>query len=182
MLDKLMDRSFYQYIMYLMFSIVVASCIIVLIITFVGTSNANSLYALEGGYSGILVGMIFVAIFNSILIFKTGLNLVNFLKMTPFIAIIIISAMMISFLALHFDKIYMGRVSEYYDTFSTVSVLCLILQIGILFNDLFNSEAMKNGQTNNILSNSTLALLTLISVINGISLITLGVVLTYYSI
>ena len=177
-----MDRSFYQYIMYLMFAIVVASSIIVLIITFIGTSNSNSLYALEGGYSGILVGMVFVAIFNSVLIFKNGLNLINILKMVPFLVIIIISALMISFLSGHFDKIYRGQVSDYYQTFSTVTALCLLLQIGILFNELFNSDAMKNGQLNNILSNSTLSLLTLISVINGLSLITLGVVLTYYSI
>jgi hypothetical protein len=82
------------------------------------------------------------------------------------------------YLYTYFDKIAKGQVSGYYITFSVLSVIFLITQLSILFSAIFSKS---NGFNEKLLSERTFSLLTLLGVINYIMVITIGIVLKFYS-
>jgi hypothetical protein len=149
------------------FAIIIASCIIILITS--NMTDKNGLSALIGGYSGLLLGMLFIILLN--FLFKRY----SYFDMFPLLMIIIIIGLLVSYLGIYFDKISSGEVSSYYVSFSLLSTLFLFTQIIMIFSAIYKS------QNKNLFSYTSFSLLGLLSVINIIIVITIGIVLHFYS-
>ena len=148
-------------------AIIIASCIIILITS--NMTDKNGLSALIGGYSGLLLGMLFIILLN--LLFKRY----SYFDMFPLLMIIIIIGLLVRYLGIYFDKISSGEVSSYYVSFSLLSTLFLFTQIIMIFSAIYKS------QNKNLFSYTSFSLLGLLSVINIIIVITIGIVLHFYS-
>ena len=154
--------------MNVLLAIIISSCVIILITS--NITDKNGLSALIGGYSGLLLGMLFIIILN--LIFKQT----KYIDMIPIIMIIIIVSLLLNYLIIYFDKISSGEVSYYYSNFSLLSTIFLFTQIIIIFGSLY-----KNDNVNNLFTHKMFSVLGLISVINLLIVITIGIVLHFYS-
>lgn len=152
-------------------AIVIASCIIIIIT--MNITDSNGLSALLGGYSGLLLGMLFIMIVS--LIFTNT----TYFEMFPVIMIIIITGLLIFYLYKYFDNISSGHTSNYYSSFSLISTIFLFTQIIIVFKAIYDKS--KEDPNKPLFKNTTFSLLTLLSVINILSVITMGIVLHFYS-
>jgi hypothetical protein len=153
-------------------AVIIASCIIVLVTT--NMTDTNGLSAVLGGYSGLLLGMLFIIILN-LLFTKT-----SYFDMIPVVMVIIIIGLLISYLGIYFDKISQGHISGYYSSFSVLSTIFLFTQIIIIFNAIYGKTEDQT-QTTKLFSDTTFSLLGLFSVINIMIVLTIGVVLHFYS-
>lgn len=149
-------------------AVLIASFIIIIITT--GIPNKNGLSALIGGYSGLLLGLLFLIIIN--------FPISSILDIFPFIVVIIIISLMMYYLITNFNQIASGQISSYYSSFSILSTIFLAAQIMIIISATIHS----NGELNRkIFSPRIFALLNLFGVINFIIIITLGIILHYFS-
>lgn len=157
-------------VMNIPFSVIIASFIIIFITT--NMSEPNGLSALLGGYAGLLLGMVFVIILLATFT-KTG-----YLSMFPIIMVIFISCILMFYLITYFERISNGEVPSYYSYLSYFSTIFLLLQITIIFNSIYKNIKSQNIQ---LFSDVTLAWLSLFGLFNGLFVITLGIVLHFYS-
>jgi hypothetical protein len=162
------DKEEYNKVINIPLAVIIASFIIIIITT--GITNTNGLSALIGGYIGLLIGMFFIIILN--------IPINNLLDLFPFCSIIVIVSLIIYYLYTYFDTISSGQISSYYGSFSVVSTIFLATQIIILFSAFLNASG---DLSTKILSDRTFALLSLFAVINLLVVITLGIVLHFYS-
>ena len=162
------DKEEYKKVINVPLSVIIGSFIIIVITS--GMTDPNGLKALIGGYAGLLFGMLFIIILNY--------PPPSWLDMVPFVVVIIIVSLLITYLSLYFDKISKGEVSSYYNSFSMLSTIFLATQIIILVSAMFSNSGEI---TSKILSDKTFALVTLFGVINFLIVITIGVVLHFYS-
>jgi hypothetical protein len=102
----------------------------------------------------------------------------SWLDIFPFVTIMIIIALLIYYLYTYFDQIAKGQISSYYNGFSQLSTLFLAAQVIILFSAMFSGSGEITGK---LLSDKTFSLLALFGVINFLIVLTLGVVLHFYS-
>jgi len=162
------DKEEYKKVINIPLAVIIASFIIIIITT--GMTNKNGVSSLIGGYTGLLLGVLFVIILN----IPTN-NWINFF---PFFYIMFIVSVLLYYLYAYFGKISTGEISSYYGSFSILSTIFLATQVIILFSAMFRS----NGDfSNNFLSNKTFSILSLFAVINFLIVITLGIVLHFYS-
>lgn len=160
----------FKKVMNVLFSIIVASCVIILITA--NMTDSNGLSALMGGYSGLLLGMLFIIILN--LLFKQS----TYFDMIPVLMIIIIVGLLLNYLRIYFDNISLGQVSSYYSSFSLLSTIFLFTQLIIIFGAIYSKNESDGSK---LFKDSTFSLLGLLSVINIIIVITIGIVLHFYS-
>ena len=160
----------FKQVMNVILTIIVASCVIILLTT--NMTDTNGLSALMGGYSGLLLGMLFVIILN--LLFKQS----TYFDMIPLLMIIIISGLLLNYLRIYFDRISSGEVSSYYNSFSLLSSIFLFTQLIIIFNAIYNKKDTIGSE---LFMPQTFSLLGLFSVINIIIVLTIGIVLHFYS-
>ena len=161
------NKEEYKNVVNIPYAVVIASGIIILLTT--GVANENSLKGLIGGYMGLGLGMLVLLILNT--------PPVNWLDLFPFIMILGIIALMTTYLYIYFDKISKGEVSGYYNSFSVLSSIFLAAQMIMLFSALNSNEL--NGTK--LITDRTFSLLALFGVINYLIVITIGVVLKFYS-
>jgi hypothetical protein len=162
------NKDEYKKVINVPFSVIVASFVIIIITT--GMTDKNGLSALIGGYSGLLLGVIFILILNY--------PPASWLDMIPFLTVIVIISILISYLSKYFEEISRGEVSSYYGSFSTLSTFFLAMQLSILFSAMFSKNADQSGK---LLSDRTFAILSLFGVVNLVIVITIGIVLHFYS-
>jgi hypothetical protein len=165
------DNFELKQIMNVLLAIVLSSCVIILVT--INMTDKNGLSALLGGYSGVLLGMLFIMIV-SLIFTKT-----TYLEMFPIVMIIITVGLLIAYLGIYFDKISKGEVSSYYSSFSYLSAIFLFTQIMIVFNAIYSkSEADPNKK---LFKYTTISFLGLFSVINIMIVLTMGIILGFYS-
>ena len=157
----------FKKVIYIPFAIIITSIIIILVTT--NVINANGLSALLGGYSGLTLGILFVTILSWVYTKRI------YLEMFP---VLIISCCLIFYLTKYFDKISKGEVSSYYSSFSVLSTIFLFTQLTIIFSSIFN---VSKSQNDKLFSNKTFALLRLFGVINLLIVLTIGIILQFYS-
>jgi len=160
----------FKKVMNVLFSIIIASCIIIIITA--NITDINGLSALMGGYSGLMLGMLFIIILN--LLFKQS----TYFDMIPVLMIVIIVGLLLNYLRIYFDNISLGQVSSYYSSFSLLSTIFLFTQLIIIFGAIYSKNESDGTK---LFKDSTFALLGLISVINIIIVITIGIILHFYS-
>ncbi len=158
-------------VMNVLLAIVIASCVIILVT--MNMIDPNGLSALLGGYAGLLLGMLFIMIVS--LIFTNA----TYLDMFPLLMIIIITGGLMYYLYRYYDNISSGHVSGYYSSFSVVSTIFLFTQIIIIFLAIYGKN--EENQTDKLFKPTTFSLLGLFSVLNIITVLTIGVVLHFYS-
>ena len=157
----------FQKVMYIPFVVIIVSFIIIIITATV--TNTNGLSALLGGYSGLMLGILFVTILSWIYTKRI------YWEMFP---VLIISCCLIFYLTKYFDKISKGEVSSYYSSFSVLSTIFLFTQLTIIFSSIF--DALKNSNEK-LFSKNTSTLLGLFGVINFLIVSTIGIILQFYS-
>jgi len=138
-------------------------------------TDTNGLSALIGGYSGLLLGLLFVILLNQI--FANT----SYLDMIPMIVLMMIISLMIFYLAKYFERISKGEVSNYYSSFSLLSTVFLMTQIIIIFNSMYSRITNNNQLSNKLFSDTTYSLLGLFGVINMLIVLTIGIILHFYS-
>jgi uncharacterized membrane protein len=158
-------------VMNVLLAIVVASCIIIVIT--MNMTDSNGLSALIGGYAGLLLGMLFIMIVS--LIFTNT----TYLDMFPVVMVIIITGLLMIYLYRYFDNISAGHVSGYYSSFSLVSAIFLFAQLISIFTAIYSKT--DENQSGPLFKPTTFSLLVLLGVINMLAVITIGVVLHFYS-
>ena len=105
----------FEKVMNVPYAVIIASFIIIIITT--NMTDINGLSALISGYSGLFLGIIFVIIINSIF------GKASYLDMFPLVMVMIISGLIITYLGIYFDRIAKGEVSNYYSSFSVLSLI-----------------------------------------------------------
>ena len=158
----------YKKVINIPMSVIIGSAIIIIITT--GMTDPNAVKGLIGGYIGLLIGLLFIIIIN----YPTP----NWLDMIPFIVVLCIISLLIFYLSKYFDKISTGEVSSYYQTFSVLSAIFLGAQLIMLMSSTIDNSKETAGK---LLSDKTFALLGLLGVINFLIVITIGIVLNFYS-
>jgi F0F1-type ATP synthase assembly protein I len=161
------NKEEYKKVINVPLSVIVASLITIIITT--GMTDTNALSALIGGYSGLLLGLLFILILN----YPPS----NWMDMFPFLTVIVIVSILIAYLSKYFEQIASGEVSSYYSSFSILCNIFLVLQLSILLSAMFS----KSDPTGKLFSDKTFALLSLFGVVNMVIVITIGIVLHFYS-
>ena len=162
------DKEKYYRLMNIPLSVISASFIILIITS--GITDTNGLNALICGYIGLLLGIFFILINSPIQ---------NLLDLFPFVSIMIIVILLLYYFRTYYHIISSGQVSSYYSSFSTLSTVFLAVQIIILFKELYRSQT--KDISGSLLTNSSIALLGLLAIINSLIVITLGTILHFYS-
>ena len=162
------NKEEYNKVINVPIAVIIASFTIIMITT--GMTDTNGLSALIGGYFGLLLGILFIVILN--------IPPTSMLDMFPFAVLMIIISLLIYYLFTYFDQISKGEVSGYYGSFSVLSAIFLATQLVILFKAMFSDSREKTGK---LLSDTNFALINLFGVINFIIVITIGVILHFYS-
>ena len=163
------NKEEYTQIINIPFAVIIASFIVIVITT--GMTDENGLKGLLGGYFGLLLGILFVIILNY--------PPASWLDLFPFVMLMMIIALMIFYLYTYFETISKGEVSSYYNSFSTLSTIFLAIQVIMLFSEMFSGNSREI--TGKLLSDRTFSLLGLFGVINFLIVITIGIVLHFYS-
>jgi hypothetical protein len=168
-----LDPDLYKNLSNISYALLAAGFIIVIVTT--GITNQNSLAALISGYATLLVSILFILWLNWINM--ENIPLFSILKnIFPFLTIIILITLLITFLSIYFDRIANNHVSSYYYTFSNMSTIFLIIQIIILFREL----STKNFEITKSINSKTFSILMLLTTINAIIIGTLGIILKFY--
>jgi hypothetical protein len=156
------------------YSITIASFIVILIITLFNTYNSNSMIALIVSYGSIVASLIllFGILYNRL--DKTTTLFNKILTLFPLVIIICILLFIIYFLVSYFEQIVNNRISDYYYSFSLLSNIFLLTQIFLLYNSI-------GFETSKYITNKTFSILTLLGTINFIIILTLGIILKFYS-
>ena len=160
------NKEEYKNVVNIPYAVILASCVLILITT--GVSDENAVKGLIGGYLGLALGVLFLIILN--------MPPTNWLDLFPFIMILGSIGLMVYYLYAYFDRISRGEVAGYYNSFSVLSTIFFAAQFIILFNALKDSET--NGK---LLTDKTFSILALFGVINYLIIITIGIVLHFYS-
>lgn len=149
-------------------AVIFASAIILLITT--GVEEEGALRALLGGYLGLGMGVLFLMVLN--------MPPTNWIDLFPFVMLLGIIGLMMFYLYTYFDRIANGEVSSYYASFSVLSTIFLGVEIIMLSSAMFS----KSGEPNQkILSDTAFSLFALFGVINYLIVITIGIILNFYS-
>jgi hypothetical protein len=165
-----MSPTLYQDLVY--FLIAVASASVIIVFITYGSKNENGLYALIGGYSGIMLCLVGIIMIN-----LSAPNFKNSSSLFSCVSLLVIVAFLIAIISIYFDKIATSQVSDYYNTFSFIAFLLIGVQVFIIMKSLYNSS------TNSYFSLSLTqrSLLVFFSVIAYAALIVLFIILKLYS-
>jgi hypothetical protein len=152
-------------------SIITASFILVIMTS--GITNSNGVSALIGGYMGLFVGILIVLVITAM-----NVPIGNWFSLAPFLLVLIIIAILISYLFTFFNRIADGEVSNYYTAYSTLTTIFLVIQLIMIFSALFK---VSDDFTKSIFPGKTFPLIILFGVIDMLMVVTLGVILKFYS-
>jgi hypothetical protein len=140
--------------------------ITILISFFTGPYNKGSVVGSMVGYSVITISLLFLVVIQAN---QNNSGLLSILLSSgPFIVVIATTLYLLYLLGNYFNEIVEGRVSKSYTTFINLYLLMILVQ---LFVYLKNPKDTKTSKM----------LLYLLGVFNSIVVITLGVILAYFS-
>jgi hypothetical protein len=152
-------------------SITIASFILIIITS--GVTNSNAVSALIGGYMGLFIGILIVLVVTAI---NVPMN--NWYYLAPFILVLIIIFTLLSYIYSYYNRIANGEVSEYYIAYSNLSTIFLAIQLIMLFKGLYS---ITDDFTKTLFPGKSYSLLILFGVVDMLIVITLGVILKFYS-
>lgn len=158
------------------YSLTIASFIIIFLISVMSMYNSNSLIALIVSYGVIVSSLIlmFGVLYNmsNINISYTMFN--KLITLFPLVYIILIILVLMFLLVSYFDEIVSNKVSNYYFSFSLLLNIFLVTQIIIFYSNI-------GFETSKYISNKVFSLLSLLGTISALLVITLSVILKSFS-
>lgn len=155
-----------DYILNICFYAIAVGTITTLISFFTGPYNKGSVVGSMVGYSVITLSLLFLVIIQANT--NTGGLLSILLSSGPFLLIIATTIYLLYLLGKYFDEIVAGRVSGSYGTFINLYLLMLLVQLFVYFKNPKDTKTTK-------------MLLYLLGLFNSVIVITLGVILAYFS-
>lgn len=158
----------------IVYAIVIASALIIAITT--GLTNKNALIGLITSYGAILASTLLLLawVFN----FTIDTSYYNkLLLMVPFVLVIILVSMILAYLSIYFNRITSNKISDYYYLFSRLSALFLVAQLFTIFSSVSDLNFVKTKS----IGNKRFIILMLMATLNMIFVVSLGVILKYYS-
>lgn len=165
----MISEALAMYIYSGLYSCIIGSLVVVTLT--LGQTNSTALKALISTY-GILLS-VFVIMCVMLGLSKSGFGIGLFM---PFIVMIAITLYVFVLLNYYFDKITENKVSDYYTSFMNITSILLFIQIYVLLN-----EITEYGFAKFELSRKIVAMLRLFGFLNIISVITLQIILRYYT-
>lgn len=158
----------------MIYAVVIASILIIMPTTEINGKNA--LMALMSGYGSILACILLLLVW--LIKYTTGTSyLSKIMLVSPLILIIIFIGLIMSYLSSFFKRIIKRDVPTSYYTFSRLSYLFLFAQIFIILTSI-SGESFSTLKT---FTNKTFSILMLMSALNAIWVIYLGIILKYYT-
>jgi hypothetical protein len=156
------------------YSLTIASFIIIFLISVMSMYNSNSLIALIVSYGVIVSSLIlmFGVLYNMSNISYTMFN--KLITLFPLVYIILIILVLMFLLVSYFDEIVSNKVSNYYFSFSLLLNIFLVTQIIIFYSNI-------GFETSKYISNKVFSLLSLLGTISALLVITLSVILKSFS-
>ena len=174
----MINQHLFETIINISYAFLIAGLLVVFFTA--GTYNENALIGTISGYAASTCATILLAgLTYSTLI--TGNRKASwkdiFSILIPFIILFLIFGFSLALVSVYFDKISQDRVSDYYSLFSYMSVLFIIMQVYIIYSATTQKAFRESGNINGV----TIVKLLLLSVINILILISLGVSLKFFS-
>lgn len=168
MIEEALAKNIYSGL----YSFIIGSFVVIALIAIASNqNNSNALGALIIAYSTLLGALLILCILLSLL--KGSLRIGLFM---PFIVMMLVISYVCVLLWHNFDKITANKVSDYYTSFINLTSFLLFIQIYVLTNEITEST-LKNFE----LSRKMVAMLRLFGFLNVISVITLQIILKYYT-
>ena len=161
----------YKKVLSVPLSIIIASFILVILTS--GVTNSNGLSALIGGYMGLFIGILIVLVVTAM-----NVPMSNWFYLAPLIIVLIIIIIIVYYLWTYFNRIANGEVSDYYGMYSTLSTIFLVVQLIMIFSALYK---VSDDFTKTLFPGKSFSLLLLFGVIDVLIVITLCIILKFYS-
>lgn len=138
-------------------------------------SSGTDVYSLMSGYSSMLAGFLVLLawVFNYI---GNTTNQNKVLTMLPFVFIIGTICALLVYFSVYFKQISANMVSQYYTNFSNMLMIFILIQAGLFISALTS----KNFEATQSLGSTNTSILMLLSAVNFVLVITLGIVLGFY--
>ena len=172
-----MDYRLSSNIANFLYAILIAT--VIGILCTLGIQSKNALEALVAEYS-VMAAVILLLIVLIILnitqspIGGTIFSFQSFLTLFPFFWILFIICYVIALITIYFDRIADKKVSDYYESFSTTSLMLIITQMILLVSSVLKTPIPT-------LDKKTFTILMFLGILNLIVVITIGVILKFYS-
>lgn len=155
---------------------IIIACVIGIFCS-IGMKNKNGLEALIAEYS-VMAGAIILLTLMIFLNLRDNIaqtSFKTFMVLFPFLLLLFVIFYFITLLSTYFDVISANKVSDYYTSFSNTSAFLILIQLYVLVSSL-----LKNPMALNI-DEKTFSTLMFLGVLNLIVVITVGVVLKFYT-
>lgn len=170
-----MDKQLYQNLDAFLYSLVAGSGLVVILTS--GKSDKGAVTAFQVAYSILFCVVCYktALIGSKIELGNIGMmaKIMNFTIMFfPFLSILTVIMWILVLVFVYYDRITGGKVSDYYTSFMNIASVMLLIQIYMIF-----SEA---GDKTPPLSLKTYSMLRMLSVLSGLSVITVSIVLKFY--
>jgi len=173
----MINQNLFGNIINISYAFLIAGLIVVFLT--VGTYNQNALIGTISGYASatcailLLTGLVYTVMIN-----ENKSSIWNILlSLLPFILLLFIFAISLTFTSIYFQNIANNRVSNYYGMFSYLSVLLILIE-SYMFYSITNQKTFRE---NGYMSNLSITKIVLLEVINILLLISIGVSLAYFS-
>lgn len=140
----------------------------------IGVKSEGALEALIGEYSIIGAAVLLLLVLKTLNINASEqlLSLSTLFTLGPFLLILFIIIYYIVIISIYFDKIVSNKISDSYYSFSNISTVLIMAQIFLLVSTIAKSTELPK---------KTFAILMLLGTINAIVVITLGIILKFYT-
>ena len=140
----------------------------------IGVQSKTALEALIGEYSVIGAALLLILVLKTLNINASEqlLSLSTLFTLGPFLLILFIIIYYIVIINIYFDKIVSNKISDYYFSFSNISTVLIMAQIFLLVSTISKTTELPK---------KTFSILMLLGTINAIVVITLGIVLKFYT-
>jgi len=154
---------------------------IIIIICTIGSSSVSSLTGTITGYSFIIIGTLLLMGYlmnNMNSSQQNGSSFISqLITVGPFVVLIGILIYMLYLLSFYFNKITNGNVASSYFTFMNIFIVLLMVQMYIFYNGTRDKRFIETGSIGKV----TGLVLYFLEIINIIVVITLGVILKFFS-
>jgi hypothetical protein len=150
------------------YAIIISSFVIIIITS--NVMNKNALSALIGGYSGLLLGILFLLV---LMMSQTNLLTMDLIPIGLQLGLI---GLIMYYLIAYYENIAKGEVSSYYSSFMTLSTLLLAIQMGVIMKSVYQRQDIAR-----LFTNATYSMLVLFGLLNALVVITMGIVLKFYT-
>ena len=174
-MDQQLMKNMYSFL----YSLLIGSGLVVFLTT--GQTDSTSVVAFRTAYMVILSAFIFICVligvnanFGESSIFMKIWKFIYIFY--PFLVVMMVILWVLVLLFKYYDQIVGNSVSDYYTSFINITSILLFIQIYVLV-----SELTEKSFENFALAPKTAAMLRLFGLLNSISVITLGIILKYYT-